>query len=90
MLFKIFLLSSRLETETVIPICPPACGQNLFSVSAAVALSQTDVVLPLLLLVCMLRNRRLHWYDFICYNFSPFFLSASPSPFIPGCYIVRS
>lgn len=41
--------------ETVIPICPPACGQNLFSVSGADALSQTDVLLPVLLLACMFR-----------------------------------
>lgn len=46
--------------ETVVPICPPACGQNIFSVNAAVALSPWDVLLPLLALVCMFRNRRLH------------------------------
>lgn len=40
--------------ETVIPICPPACGQNLFSVSAAVSLGGLDVLL--LVFACMCRQ----------------------------------
>jgi len=46
--------------ETVIPICPPACGQNYFSINAAVALNQVDVALPVLILICMFRNWRLY------------------------------
>jgi len=47
-------------SETVIPICPPACGQNYFSINAAVALNQVDVALPVLILICMFRNWRLY------------------------------
>lgn len=58
----VVLLTSSLVvcfTETVIPICPPACGQNLFSVSVAASLGGADILLPVLLLFCMFR--RFYW-----------------------------
>jgi hypothetical protein len=51
-----FFVCFFFSKETVIPICPPACGQNLFSVSVAASLGGVDIILPVLLIVCMFRR----------------------------------
>jgi hypothetical protein len=62
-LLFLFLLSFlHYILETVIPICPPACGQNLFSVSAAVSLGGLDVLLLVFACMCRQLFSRLFWY----------------------------